>query len=711
MKSLKVLPALLFCAFPLFAEQYQRFEENGKIGLKDQQGAIILPASFDALGWSDGNFSVIGQITGFRHQSRWGLVNLKKEFITKPEFESLTYQGGDRVIVSKSVSPFSIKFGCIDLQGKLVVPFSYDEIKLHGLRVVAMVKNGLRYEYGLIDLTNKSILPIRYKRIAPIGSLRYAVQDFTNKYALCSEDGKWITEFSIDSISKFSFDLAITHQEWRRGLIDRNGETKAQAVYREIKITSPGHVSVRKADKWKILGADYQELQSVEADELIFDESSLAHLIIDGKTGLIDENLQARWAADYDYIGPIENNMAIVRKNGKWGLLRIDQTVVLSLDFDSICVSKNFIRIKTQLAGISSWELYDTFGIRKTITKYEFIDAYNGKFFPAKNRGYWGALDRYGKEIMACVYDSILSVKNGLVAVRFRGDYGIVTMEDQWRLTPQQYPVEPLNDERYIERKNSLMSLKDFDGNVIYFTDNPVQILADRLVEHLPNGIEKEINFLGQLMTPLTLSPHSTTAPPNEQIFKESEGLLGIKRDGKFGFVDRRGRLRIANRYEGIGEFHAGLAPIKLLGRWGFINAADQIMIQPTFDTIENFYHGVAKVSRNGKSGLIGQEGKELLELEYDSIIRLPNQLFLLTLNGLKGLADANGRILIEPRFEYLTEAANGHLIVRQNNLYGILTHDGMSILPLQYNKLIYIQQKNIFLAQLKTEWESLEIN
>jgi hypothetical protein len=691
------------------AADYARFEENGKIGLKDQQGAVVLPASFDALGWSDGNFSVIGQVTGFRQQGRWGLVNLKKEFITKAEFESLTYQGGDRVIVSKWISPFTMRYGCLDLAGKLVVPFMYDGISLHGLRCITMMKNGTRYEYGLIDLDNREVLPIRYQNIIPIGSLRYAVQDFNNKHALCTEEGKWMTEFTIDSISDFSFDLAITHQDWRRGVIDRNGEIKVPPVYRDIKIISPGQVSVRKADEWKILSADYNEIRRTEADELVFENDGAGHLRLNGRAGLVDENFQTLWPIEYEYIGPIENHLTVVKSNGKFGVFRMNQTCVLPAEFDSLCLDRNFVRACRRLAGASTWELYDTFGIKKTLASYEFIKPFNGKFFPVRNRGYWGAMDRYGKQILACVYDSILDVRDPMVVVKFRGEYGVVTLEDQWKVWPQRYPFKLLNDDHYLQKRDRLEYLRDFAGTDLYFTDNPIRIFPDHLLEVLPDGTEKEINFLGQIVhrqMPGDLSSSTT----DQQSFRESEGYIGIKRDGKFGFVDRLGRLRIANRYDGIGEFHEGLAPVKLVGKWGFINMADQIVIQPTFDAVGNFSLGVALVSRKGKTGFINHEGKELLELRYDSVKRLPNQLFQLSLTGKKGLADTDGRILIEPRFEYLSEAANGHIIVSQNDRFGLLTRDGMSIVPLQYSKLMYIPEKRIYLAELKTEWETLEL-
>jgi hypothetical protein len=53
-------------AITSFATTYQTFEENGKVGMKDDSGNVVLPPSFEALGWSDGNFSVVGDVTGYR---------------------------------------------------------------------------------------------------------------------------------------------------------------------------------------------------------------------------------------------------------------------------------------------------------------------------------------------------------------------------------------------------------------------------------------------------------------------------------------------------------------------------------------------------------------------------------------------------------------------------------------------------------------------
>lgn len=202
MKRVLFLILLLTAALSSSALDYERFEQGGKVGIRDTQGQVVLPAAFDALGWSDGSFSLIGQITGYRQGSRWGLINLKKEYVTKADYLTITSAGGDRVRVSRELNAVATRYGCLNLSGEVVIPFEYDDITIHDLRAVVMRKEGARYNYGLIDLNNRTVLPLQYERITPLGTLRYAVRNFEGKTALYADDGKWITGFDIDSRSE-----------------------------------------------------------------------------------------------------------------------------------------------------------------------------------------------------------------------------------------------------------------------------------------------------------------------------------------------------------------------------------------------------------------------------------------------------------------------------------------------------------------------------
>src|SRR5690349_11124881 len=120
----------------LFAEQYQTFEENGKVGMKDEAGRVVIPPAFEALGWSDGNFSVAGDVTGYRLRGLWGVINIKKEFVTKAEFENLCYAGGESIVARKKINSISYKSGCLNLRGEVKIPFVYDGIQMQGLRAI-----------------------------------------------------------------------------------------------------------------------------------------------------------------------------------------------------------------------------------------------------------------------------------------------------------------------------------------------------------------------------------------------------------------------------------------------------------------------------------------------------------------------------------------------------------------------------------------------
>jgi hypothetical protein len=707
----RLIFVILLCAqaSSVTALVYERFEQDGKVGIRDEQGKVVVPAAFDALGWSDGSFSLLGEITGYRQAGRWGLLNLKKEFITKAEFSSLTSAGGSYIRASRAISPVTTKTGCLNLKGDIVLPFVYDDITLHDLHAIVMIKNLARYQYGLLDLSNKTILPVIYQDITPLGSLRYAVRDFQGKTALCAEDGKWITGFDIDSLSVFQGDLAILYKGSYRGVIDRTGEVLADAKYRDIEIDRSESVKVRKPDAWMVIDNQQRELRRTEADAITAMAPNRLRRTLNGKSGLVDTLFHEIIPTSHDYIGSVEEEKFVVGARGKYGLMRTNGSLILPIEFDTLIRDGHLVRAQHRFEGKTGWDLYDTVGIRKTSRMYDRMDAAERGMYRVFHQHYAGAIDRVGYERIACVYDSLLSFSEDRVAVKFKGLYGIINREDVWQLPPQPNPLSLVGDRGYLIKTGSLSLVKDYAGNIIYFTDNSVQIESDHFLERLPDGSEKEVSFNSQLVRYRMLEP-GTTAPGSSIVAEEHEGLTVVRRDGKFGFVDERGRLRIANRYEDAGNFREGLAPVRILGKWGFIDKADQIVIQPAYDRPSEFQHGLAIVARSGQWGLIDREGNTRLELRYDSIRRVDSKNFLFYLGGRCGLADGNGRILLEPRFDSIELVEDDRVVVSQSGRYGLLTRDGLSLFPLKYQTLRYNATTRTFFVREPAEWQLLTI-
>lgn len=696
---------LALTSFQSVADAFVRFEEQGKIGLKDESGKVLLPASFEALGWSDGSFSVIGQVTGYKLKGQWGVVDLQKKFITAADFESLTYPGGDHIIASRKLNPFTVKFGCLDLNGRVTVPFNYDGISIHGLRAIVFVKNGAKFEYGMIDLNDRGVIPLRFRHIHPVGTLRYGVENFDQKMALFSEEGVQMTDFVIDSISSFHNNRAIVYQNLSQGIIDREGTMKAAPAYREVKFTGDDKVLVRDFDEWKMLDDHNQGHEKIMADLVEKCSPGNYRVTVAGKTGVLDNQWKVSMNIAYDYVGKENNGLRVVGQNRLFGLMRRDHSWILPLSFDSLVLEGNFVRAQQWMNGRKSWTLYDTFGIRKTTSPYDLIASGNEKFFPAKKRGYWGAVNRYGEEFIKCVFDSLMEKKGDLLAVKFRGQYGIIDQQEKWLLAPQRNPVILINENCYLERVDTITFLRNFSHETIYFTTLPVYRASDHLTVIEGNGAERKIGFDG-----LEVDPAKASISAGIQIVSsESEGYSTIRKDGKYGFVDSRGRLRIANRYDGAGDFHEGLAPIKLIGKWGFVDTGDQVVVNPNFESVGRFMDHVSIVRQNGKAGLIDPTGKVVLPIRYDSIRRLDDHSFLLELSReqrLFGLADQKGNVLIEPRFDHFAVLDNGYVIAGRDGKSGLLTRDGFSVIPMIYDALFFDSGRNQYLSLKKSLWK-----
>ena len=708
MRLLFSILIVLVTAFHAMTNPFVRFEEKGKVGLKDEMGRILIPAAFEALGWSDGNFSVIGQVTGYKLKNHWGIIHLQKQLITPADFESLTYPGGERILVSKKINPFTVKFGCVDLTGKLTIPFQYDGIAISGLRAVVFVRNGATFEYGLIDLNDRSIIPQRYHRIHSIGTLRYGVENSNHKTALFSEEGVQLTDFVIDSISSFRHGMAVTYQNFAQGLVNREGEIKIKSVYREIKIHEDGAVFARDFDEWKILDAENHVHQKINADYLAGSGEQLYQVTLAGKTGLLDKDLKMVLPLTYDFVGKEDHGNRVVGIGRRYGVIRKNASLILPLEFDSLVLDNNFVRGSRLLQGRSSWSLYDTFGIQKTVGPFDFIGPRNGNFFPVKKRGYWGAMNRYGEEFIHCVFDSLLSWKEDLFAVQFRSQFGIIDKEEKWLLSPQRYPVGLINEDYFFERHDTTTFLRNLNGEIIYFTTQPISLDGDCLTEVLPDGTVKYVSFQG---VEISRSEAPIASAGIQSVFPSSEGFRAIKKDGKYGFVDARGRLRIANRYDDVGEFHEGLAPVKLIGKWGYVNVRDQVAINPNYESVGPFVNQTAIVWRNGKAGLIDPEGKTALAFRYDSIQRLPDQTFRVKISTLYGLADPRGNVLIEPRFDVLRNGGKGYVIAGRAGKFGLLTLQGFSKVPMIYDGLVEDHGNNQYIAVTTAPWKELKVN
>ncbi len=706
MKHASCIFWLLLITFFSAASSYNVFEENGRVGLKNEQGKVLIPAQYEALGWSDGKFSILQSVTGYKSEGLWGMINLNNQLLTKPVYEAMFPVDGSLLIARrKSNVSLRIVAGCLNFSGKEIIPFQYDGVSISFFRAIVFTKIGNEYKYGLIDLENKTLIPQRYKSIASIGSLRYAVSNFENKIALFTENGKQVTNFNIDSIAPFKKNYAVFHQGSLQGLIDRDGQIKLQPTYREIRIDDDGLLYTRQIDEWLFLDGQNKLIKQKRADSISPIGKNLLSIRTTGTIRVEDYDFNPVFASTFSSLGKFQNGKAIFSVGTKFGVITRSGSVLVKPTFDVLYPDNAFYIGNQKQAGKDHWHVLDSSGLILNNKPYDRIHPYIGKIFPVSIRNFWGAINTSGKEIITCTYDSILQHLNENIVVKFRGQYGIVNLKEEWIITPKANKLKLITDDRFIEITPAKTYLKSYDGNAIYFTENKVQVSNEHIIEYLPSGTIWEIDLNGVIVD-RQVQPEGSI----EKIFPPSEGLRAIKKNGQYGFVDSQGRLRIANRYDGIQSFSEGLAAIKILGKWGFINNQDKIAIQPVYEEVSSFKDGFSLVKQKGLQGLIDKNGKQVLPMRYESVSVFPHGSLLIAQDKLYGLASAEGKILINPKYHRLEDLNNNYVIVARDGKYGVITLQGISTIPLMYDYISYDGFNDFFIALKKADWVNVRL-
>ena len=83
-----------------------------------------------------------------------------------------------------------------------------------------------------------------------------------------------------------------------------------------------------------------------------------------------------------------------------------------------------------------------------------------------------------------------------------------------------------------------------------------------------------------------------------------------IHRNGKYGYINKKGKEVIKLKYDWGGDFSEGLAAVKMGNKRGFINNKGKVVIPIKYDVIESFSEGLAFVSKDGNSGYVNKKGK-----------------------------------------------------------------------------------------------------
>ena len=166
----------------------------------------------------------------------------------------------------------------------------------------------------------------------------------------------------------------------------------------------------------------------------------------------------------------------------------------------------------------------------------------------------------------------------------------------------------------------------------------------------------------------------------------EDAKLRLIKRDGKYGFADKSGKVVIPCQWEYAYGFSEGLARVQDANwKWGFIDKTGKVVIPCQWKGAYDFSEGLAKVEyANRQFGFIDKTGKVVIPCQWKGAYDFSEGLAKVEYaNRQFGFIDKTGKVVIPCQWEDAWSFSEGLARVQDaNGKWGFIDKTGKVVSP-----------------------------
>jgi len=250
----------------------------------------------------------------------------------------------------------------------------------------------------------------------------------------------------------------------------------------------------------------------------------------------------------------------------------------------------------------TGWGFINPRGEEVIACKYTEVQSFIDGFAKVKENGKFGCINKAGSYIIPCKYDRIDNFVEGIAKVVLNGKFGYLTIYGD-EIVRCKYDLAS-------DFKVGFANVQIKDG--LNYRVGLIDKSGNEIVPCKYDG------FIG--------SPYTGVA-----IFKNGLATVSIKDsfgEKKYGFVNSKGVEIIPCNYQSIWEFDEIITGVKKNGKWGFIDVRGNVVVDFKYSDVNPFKNGIAAVNYGGqhsgmflvggKWGGVNNYGKEVIPCKYD---------------------------------------------------------------------------------------------
>ena len=138
-------------------------------------------------------------------------------------------------------------------------------------------------------------------------------------------------------------------------------------------------------------------------------------------------------------------------------------------------------------------------------------------------------------------------------------------------------------------------------------------------------------------------------------------GLSVVKKAGKYGYVDKQGKLIVPLIYDEAVTLNEGYANVRKGEQWGYLDSLGNVLLEPQFNDAMGFSQGFAAVKKGGKWGFIDITGKMVITPAFENARSFKEGLAAVTnMKGFWGYIDKTGHLVIPHMYDFADNFEDG---------------------------------------------------
>jgi hypothetical protein len=722
---------------------YAVMQREGKVGMLNSQGREIVPPKYKDLKTLD------SMLISVLEESSWKVINLEGRIILQPGYERvevLTSQNLPGKVPTRITPP-----NTSPLNNTGTPQSSEAHQRYASTSYLAFMVDK---KWGLVDGQGKVIAVPRYDEITILEEVSPEVEGvffqtrIDGQAGLLLDSGFEVLSPQAEEIRVFDERLIFFKKYRKWGAVSFDGKEMLKPAYEHFSRVSDHFLRLTADKKGYLFSLRHYALLSNVGFEAFYPFSDdYALCKHDRLLGLMDHCGKLVLDTKYNEIQVYDEDIFRANLKGKWGIVTLDDTPLLSFEYDYVApLRQGFsITIQNRRMGIANYR--GELVVQPAFDRIE-LDGTTAKAYEKEKLTVFN-FDEQGQLQDQNNFSNHFTIKitkgnepalpnwtldeNPYLLEKFEWFYS--PKDDRWglrRLDNGQVQIEPTFNEVRVEKSMgmTLVGIEmrqelDFDRTSFRFE------MAYGLVKNDTGLLVHEVDLVD-----IRLQDFELGLPVARCIFL----------NGKHGLVSRIGKI-IGKDYAFIGHFSDGVARMTLKGKlstqlantaqlpklnhlgrlrdffndhlspisladytqhdldvdnrgwltcegcaWGYVDTLGQIAVQPNYTFARDFMNEVGIVATGELWGMVDNKGKILLPCRYDELGFLEDTgnkvLRVFKKEEKYGLIDTLGRLKVSVQYENIGSFSEGRLAVKRQGLWGFVDPNGREVVPCRFDEV-----------------------